>query len=259
MEMSDWNTRFGNFASLLTSEEVERLSQLKIAVIGLGGVGSWCVETLVRSGVRYLTLVDLDDICYSNFNRQVHAINDNVGELKVEKLSERMKAINPSIDIQEHISFFSRDRQGMLGEDLDGIIDAIDGVRSKCELINWARVRNKKVVTIGAAGGKFNPTDIQINDLTKTYNDNLLRRIRKKLKQEYDFPKNSRWGINSVFSIEKVTLPREQACIDSQAGQGMRNCQNGGLGSAMHITAIMGMMAAYTILKDLGIQGIKSN
>ena len=157
--MSDYNTRFGALSRLYGNEGFARLQSSHIAVIGLGGVGSWVVEALARSGIGEMTLIDMDEVCLSNVNRQIHALDDTVGRSKAEVLSERITSISPNCAVHTKVCFFTESTaKSLLDSDYDMIVDTIDTTKNKCLLIAEARKRQLRLVTCGGAGGKLDPS-----------------------------------------------------------------------------------------------------
>lgn len=260
MSDSPLAARFGGVDRLYGRGAAQRLAAAHVAVVGVGGVGSWSVEALARSGVGRLTLIDADDICLSNTNRQLHALEGNFGRAKVEVLAERVRAINPDARVDTVASFVT---PANLGELLDGgfdlILDACDSFRVKVEMIAWCRRRKQALVVVGSAGGRVDPTRIQVRDLSRTEHDALLSLIRKKLRQDFGFPRNRDryFSVPAVFSLENVRYPQADGTVcgtrPSDAAEGFRLDCGAGLGAAMHVTAAFGMVAAgKTIEKLLG-------
>jgi tRNA A37 threonylcarbamoyladenosine dehydratase len=239
--------RFDGVKRIYTDPSFEILNKSHVAIFGIGGVGSWACESLARSGVGEITLVDLDDICISNTNRQIHALDGNYGKLKVHVMRDRILSINPNCKINCIEDFFSESTmEEILDDSFDYVIDAIDSMKSKCILISECKKRNIKIITTGGAGGKFDPTHIKIIDLSKCYNDGLLGTVKNNLKRFYKFPKhtNIKFHVPCVFSPEFRTEP-EQSCQTTSL-----NCQNG-YGALTHITGTFGFMAAGYVINDL--------
>ncbi len=240
------NPRFKGVELLYTEKFLEILSNTQIAIVGVGGVGSWAAESLARSGVGKLTLIDLDEVCLSNTNRQVHTLENTVGQTKVLAMANRLKLINPQIKITCIEDFYTpSNSEEIFNEKFDFIIDCIDSLQSKCHLIAQAYKKNIPIITVGAAGGKKDLSLIKVTDLNKSYKDRLLSRVRKKLRLDFDFPKNRKpYGVHCVFSPEEVDL-NSQNMIGSSS-----NCNNG-LGTASFITGAFGFYAASTVLNQL--------
>ncbi|MBL7663785.1 MAG: tRNA threonylcarbamoyladenosine dehydratase [Bacteriovoracaceae bacterium] len=247
--------RFAGIERLMGANSVQQLSKKHIMLIGIGGVGSWVAEALARSGVGKLTLVDMDEICVSNMNRQLHALEDTVGKSKIAIMAERIKKINPECTVNEIFDFFTiNTAEKILGTSIDYVIDCIDSVRSKCDLIDQAKKRKIPLIVIGAAGGKFDPTQICISDLSQTKNDMLLTRIRKKLRQDYAYPRgNKKFKIPCVYSTELAAYQQSDGsvCQNKKTSENTKlDCQTG-LGTASFITGTFAFFAVSHVLKDL--------
>ncbi len=249
------------------------LARAHVAVVGLGGVGSWVVEGLVRSGVGRLTLIDADDVCLTNFNRQLPALEGNVGRPKVEVLAERVRAIYPACQVEAKAQFFTpATAEQLLACPYDFLVDAIDSLNNKCLLLARCRDLRQPVITIGSAGERLQATMVRVADLTKVTNDELLRLVRKKLRQEYGFPRETRQSFHlpAVYSPEPerpqpllVPSPAttELGCAPGAEGVGQidpasrsgRGCDRG-LGSAVFVTGVFGLVAAGEVILRL-LQG----
>ena len=244
--------RFGGIDRLYGTGALARLSQCHVAVVGIGGVGSWVVESLARSGVGRLTLIDADDLCVSNANRQLPALEGQYGRPKVAAMAERCRAINPAIDVHEVASFLTPSNMAqLLGDGFDLVLDACDSFRAKVELIAWCRRRKQPIVTVGAAGGRTDPTQVRVRDLSRTEHDAMLSLIRKKLRGEFNFPKNRDryFGVPSVYSLENVKYPQADGSVcgvrpalDGDAALKL-DC-GAGLGAATHVTGAFAFAAA---------------
>ncbi len=241
--------RFNGISSLYSPHRLNALKNSHVLIIGLGGVGSWAVEALGRSGVGELTLVDLDDICVTNTNRQIHAHEGNYGRLKVDALTNRLKSINPDIKVNSIQSYYSKKNSSEILEAVkyDFVIDAIDSVNEKCELINACYKLKLPLVICGGAGGKSDPTKIKIADLSKTKNDLLLRHVRKKLKREYKFPLGwTRAKVKAIYS-EELAIANTVCSTETSV---KLDCE-GSLGSITHMTGTYGFYAAYVAITDI--------
>ena len=182
--VDNYEQRFGGIGRLYTPEGLARLRQAHVCVIGIGGVGSWVVEALARSGVGQITMIDMDDICVTNINRQLPALSGNIGKLKTEVMAERVKLINPECVINVIDDFISPDNQAeYLNRGYDYVIDAIDNVKTKAAMIAYCKRNKIKIITIGGAGGQTDPSKIQIADLSKTIQDPLLAKVRSVLRR----------------------------------------------------------------------------
>lgn len=253
--------RFGGIARLYGEAALARFLTARVAVIGVGGVGSWAVESLARSGVGRLTLVDLDEICVTNVNRQLHAVDGQIGRQKTEVMAERAQAIHPGAEVRVVPNFFSEKTAAeILAEGFDAVIDAIDTTRHKALLLAECHRRGVFAVTCGGAGGRRDPTRIRVADLAHSGKDPLLHQIRRSLRREFGFPKTAMgqkpepFGIDAVFSDE----PRVFMQCDGEVGTvrdpedgGQRLGCDSGLGSVTHVTAAFGMIAAGRVIERL--------
>src|SRR5262245_30928422 len=191
--MDSYQERFGGLARLFGKVGMERLGRAHVCVVGLGGVGSWAVEALARSGVGELTLIDLDDVCITNVNRQLHALDGELGKPKVDVLARRVQAINPDCKVHALHSFLLKSNvESIMQGSFNAVIDAIDSPSRKCVLIAQCRKRGIYVVTTGGAGGRRDPTAVEVIDLAYTTHDRLLEEVRRGLRQEYGFPRGDR-------------------------------------------------------------------
>lgn len=242
--------RFGGIARLYGEQGLQRLQQAHVAVIGIGGVGSWAAEALVRSGVGEITLIDLDDICVTNTNRQVHTLDGTVGELKVDAMAERLRAINPACRVHAVADFISEDNlAGLLHDGLDHVVDCIDSLLPKAALIAWCKRRKIPLITTGGAGGQIDPAQVQVADLNKTFHDPLAARLRSRLKRHHGFTRTPKknFGVPCVFSSEQLRYPTPdgQVCHEKGfVGEGVKLDCAGGFGAAMTVTATFGLVAA---------------
>jgi len=242
--------RFAGIGRLYGKAGLNHLKESQFMVIGLGGVGSWTVEALARSGVGEIILVDGDAVCTSNTNRQLHALVGNEGLNKTSVMAARAKAINPDIKIKEITRFISRTNPS---EFLDGftgvVIDAIDSLSPKCGLINEVRNRHLKMVTVGGCAGRLDGTRIKVTDMTASRDDPLMMLVRKRLRQNYDFPRKGLFNISCVWSDEPFTQPTDCAGlpggeIPEEEEEELRpNCEWGN-GTASHIAGAFGLAAA---------------
>ncbi|MBR3944932.1 MAG: tRNA threonylcarbamoyladenosine dehydratase, partial [Akkermansia sp.] len=204
--------RFGGIARLYGVAQAERIAQARIAVVGIGGVGSWAVEALARSGVGTLILQDMDDLCITNTNRQIHAMQGTYGQAKVEVMAERTRLINPAVQVEPLLSFYTVSHPERLFDTApDIVIDAIDSMRPKAHLIAECYKRGIPIITCGGAGGRLDAACITMADLARTCGDNMLSQLRKTLRKEYGFPLHDKCpdiGIPCVYSPEKPRFPR---------------------------------------------------
>lgn len=252
--MSDYETRFGALGRLYGTAGLSRLRSSRVAVIGLGGVGSWAVEALARSGIGALTLVDMDEVCLSNVNRQLHALNGTVGCSKAAVLAERVVEIAPECDVRVEERFFTEaTAEALLEPCYDWVVDAIDVTRHKCLLIARARERGQALLTCGGGGGRIDPTRVRVADLARSINDPLLLQVRKRLRRDYGFPrlKRMKFGIDCVYTDEFPVFPQEDGTVseEREAGEDYRlNC-DAGFGSATFVTGTMGFLLAAEVVR----------
>lgn len=254
-----WRARFAGIDRLYGAGSIARLASRHVVVVGLGGVGSWLVEALVRSAVGRLTLIDADDLCVSNTNRQLPALAGQYGRGKAEAMAERCRAINPEVAVEVVPSFLTPANLDMLlGGDHDLVVDACDSFRTKVEAIAWCRRRKRPILTVGAAGGRTDPTLVRIRDLSRTEHDAMLALIRKKLRGEFNFPKNPQryFGVPAVYSLENVKYPQADGSVcglrPQMGGDAALKLDCGaGLGAATHITGAFAFAAAGKALELL--------
>ncbi len=249
----DRERRFGGMDRLYGAGSIERLNQAHVCVVGIGGVGSPAVEALARSGVGSLTLIDLDHIAESNINRQIHALENTLGQAKVEAMRERILAINPQASVVCIDDFLTPDNAAQHLRGFDAVIDAIDNVRAKVAMAVACRAAHIPLVMAGSAGGKRDPARIRIDDLSCTEQDPLLAKVRRLLRSEHGFPRDPRrrFGIEAVYSPEPVRYPVVCHTAPTAAPQGLA-CA--GYGSSMVVTASAGLFAASRVLEWLLVE-----
>lgn len=250
--------RFAGIDRLYGAGSVTQLAHAHVCVVGMGGVGSWAAEALVRSGVGELTIIDADDVCVSNTNRQSHALEGAYGRPKVAVVAERVRAINPKVRVHAIEEFLtSTNLEKLLDRQYSAVLDACDALRIKVEMIAFCRRRKIPIVVSGSAGGRRDPTLITARDLSKTEHDVLLGMVRKKLRDDYGWTRNPKryFGVQAVFSRENVNYPRADGTVCKtrmpDAETGLKLDCSGGLGAAMHVTASFGMVAASRVIERL--------
>ncbi len=251
--------RFAGIDRLYGAGSVEWLAGRRVAVVGLGGVGSWIVEALARSAVGRLDLIDADDLCVSNTNRQLPAIAGQYGRGKAQAMAERCLAINPLVQARPVEQFLvAGNLEELLGHGYDLVIDACDSFRTKVEAVAWCRRRKQPVLTVGSAGGRTDPTLVRVRDLSRTEHDAMLALVRKKLRADFGFPRNPDrfFGVPAVYSLENVKYPQADGSVsgirpklDAQAALKL-DC-GGGLGAATHVTGAFAFAAAGKALELL--------
>lgn len=262
----DFERRFGGIARLYGAQGLQRFQAAHICVIGVGGVGSWVVEALARSAIGRITMIDLDNVAESNINRQIQATSLTLGKAKVTALAERIASINPFCQVREIEEFVEPDNlQELIGSQrFDYVIDAIDSVKAKTALIAFCREQGIPLITIGAAGGQTDPGKIEIRDLSRTEQEPLLALVRKRLRQNFGFPRGakSKFGIDAVFSMEALRMPETaEACeVDnSGAANGISGLNCAGFGSSIVVTASFGLAAAAHVLRKLAFESQASD
>ncbi|YCH29839.1 tRNA cyclic N6-threonylcarbamoyladenosine(37) synthase TcdA [Erwinia sp. D4-22] len=252
-----WRQRFGGTARLYGQDALQLFADAHVCVIGIGGVGSWAAEALARTGIGTITLIDMDDVCITNTNRQIHALQGNVGKAKTEVMAERILAINPECTVNCVDDFITPDNTAeLMGAGYSYVIDAIDSVRPKAALIAWCRRNKIPLVTTGGAGGQIDPTQIQVSDLAKTIQDPLAAKLRERLKHDFGVVKNSKGklGIDCVFSTEALVYPQPDGsvCASRSTAEGPKrmDCASG-FGAATMVTATFGFVAVSHVLKKI--------
>lgn len=252
---ADYLDRFNGVARLYGEQGLMQFHRSKVCVIGIGGVGSWAAEALARSGVGHIILIDMDDVCVTNTNRQIHALQGNYGKPKIEAMQQRLHAINPELNVEARFDFLTPDNiLQHITPDIDVVIDAIDSIKPKMALMNYCRRNKRKIITVGGAGGQIDPTRIAVSDLSTTEQDPLLAKLRRELRTHYGFPRvgKGKFGIEAVYSDEPVKFPVVCA-TDGQPGPIKLDC-SGGLGASTCVTATFGMVAASRALLMLSKQ-----
>ncbi|RCV86391.1 tRNA cyclic N6-threonylcarbamoyladenosine(37) synthase TcdA [Billgrantia montanilacus] len=253
----DHDLRFGGIRRLYGSRAAERFRTAHVVVVGVGGVGSWAVEALARSGIGKLTLIDLDDVCVSNVNRQLHALDGTIGRPKVEVLAERCRAIQPGIEVVADSAFVTPTNLAeRIPQDADHVVDAIDSVLAKAALIAWCKRRKLPITVTGAAGGQTDPTRIRIADLSRTEHDPLLAKVRARLRRDFGFSRNPkrRFSVECVYSDEQLVYPGNdgEVCFQKPGtGEATRLDCASGFGSATFVTGSFGFTAVSRVLARL--------
>ncbi len=240
--------RFGGLERLFGMAGAQEVRRSHVAVIGLGGVGSWAAESLARSGVGKLTLIDLDHIAESNINRQIHATDASLGQAKVLAMQQRIHSYFPSCDISCIEEFVTpANWPSLLPVGIDAVIDACDQMDAKVAMADWATTHKMLFVSVGAAGGKRQAHLVDVGDLSAVTHDPLLSKMRYRLRREFAAPHdNKKMGIACVFSREAVAPPDASCGV---TGDGSLNCH--GFGSLVTVTATFGQCAAGFILNQL--------
>lgn len=266
VETADVERRFGGLERLYGPETLRRLTGAHVAVAGIGGVGSWCVEALARSGVGQLTLIDMDHVAESNVNRQLHALSETLGQSKINAMAERVRGINPHCRLHLIDDFVTPDNVAdVLAQDLDVLVDCTDQANAKIAMILEARRRKLAIVVCGGAGGKTNVLTLRAGDLTVALNDALLAKLRNTLRRHHGYPKGAdangkalkrvpRMGVRALWFDQPAILPEQW--LDPQprelGGVGLQGLSCAGYGSAVAVTASMGMAAAADAIHWIG-------
>ena len=254
-----YSDRFGGVGRLVGTAGLDRLRSAHVCVIGVGGVGSWTVEGLARSGLGALTLVDLDDVCITNVNRQLPALDGAIGRPKVDVLAERVHAINPECRVEALTEFFSEQTaERLLSQRFNYVVDAIDNMTNKARLIAGCRERGLSCLTVGAAGGRRDLTQIEVGDLGDAENDLLLRQVRKKLRRDFGFSPGTQKGrmhfdVRCVWSGERPVFPWADGTCASTPEPGSEvemDCESG-FGTAVFVTATFGFAAAGEVVRQI--------
>jgi tRNA A37 threonylcarbamoyladenosine dehydratase len=254
--------RFDRMGRLVGDDLMKKLFTSKVMVVGLGGVGSFVAESLARSGVGELQLVDFDKVCVTNTNRQLQAMKGTIGKYKATVLAERLQTINPQANIQPLQKFYNKDTsESLFALKPDFIVDCIDNITAKCHLLATARAKGVRVVSSMGASGRMDPTQIRIADLSETTNDPFAESVRKILRQQYDFQLKTRWDIPAVYSVEQAREPVE---LHYDNGEGFRCVCPGGkndlhsceerrviYGTASFVTGTFGMFLSSIVVRAI--------
>ncbi len=250
---ADYLDRFGGLGRLYGTAGLERLAAAHVCVVGLGGVGSWAAEALARSGVGALTLIDLDDVCVTNVNRQLPAIDGEIGRPKVAVIADRIRRINPGCRVEALAEFFTASSaERHLAPGFTAVVDAIDDVGNKALLIAACRARGLFCVTAGGAGGKRDGTALRTGDLGASGGDDLLKQVRKTLRREHGFAggEGNLYGVRAVWSTERPVFPwADGTCAAApEPGSNLRLDCASGFGTAVFVTAAFGLALAQEVV-----------
>jgi tRNA threonylcarbamoyladenosine dehydratase len=246
----EYRQRFGGVGRLYGEAALSALASAHFAVIGLGGVGTWVAEALARTGVGELTLIEMDDICITNTNRQVHALASQVGRSKNQVIAERLREINPEICVHSIEDFLDLDNvKTLIKPQFHAVIDAMDAAHVKADLIAYCSARKIRLVTVGSSGGKRDPQQVVVKDLARTEGDPLLAKIRTQLYRHYGFARDSnrKFRVDAVYSPEQMVYPKPDGsvCMEKQFLQdGVKLDCAGGFGSSVMVTGSFGFVAA---------------
>lgn len=258
--------RFDRMGRLVGDAVMKKLFNTHVMVIGLGGVGSWAAESLARSGVGKLTVVDFDEICITNANRQLHALQGLVGKKKAEVVAERLRKINPQAVVEAIPEFYNEENsEKMFSLKPDYIVDAIDNLTAKAHLLATCRDKGLKVITSGGSAAKMDPLRIKMMDLGETYVDPMAAQVRKILRQKYNFPDTKKFDIPCVFSDEIPMQPEELKydkgmgfkCVCPQGQNNLHSCEHRNViyGTASFVTGSFGLAMASHIVNEIYAAG----
>ena len=245
--------RFGGIARLYGQAGLDKLTQAHVCVVGVGGVGSWAVEALARSGIGKLTLIDLDNIAVSNVNRQLHALTNDFGKAKITALHERIAQINPSCVVHEIEDFVDEDNlPDIFSGSFDFVIDAIDQTRIKLAMIKHFIKTKQPFIVSGSAGGQRNPALIETADLSQTTQDPMLSNLRYTLRKKHGFVREGKMRIPCVYSREQITPPQiTESCEISGSQNAPQGLSCAGYGASMVVTATFGLYCATAAIEHI--------
>ena len=254
-EPADTERRFSGLGRLFGQPAATRIRGSHVAVVGIGGVGSWAAEALARSGVSALTLIDMDHVSESNVNRQIHALTPTLGMSKIEAMRQRIALINPDCQVTLVDDFVAVDNwPAILPDNVDAVLDACDQVKAKTAMADWARRNRTIFVSVGAAGGKRKAQSVEIADLSECTHDPLLAQLRYQLRKSHGAAKNGKaMGVTCVFSREAVQRPHTSGASSTD---GTLNCH--GYGSLVTVTATFGLCAAGWIMDKISARSISA-
>lgn len=256
IELSEYYmNRFAGVARIYGPEGLQRIHDSHVLIIGLGGVGSWVVEAAARSGVGQITLVDFDDICVSNFNRQIHATDNSVGKFKVDAMRDRILSINNECQVNVINDRFSEETaEKILDAKYSYVIDAFDNGFGKSYLVSLCKRRKLPIIVLGSVGGKIDPGKIELDDLSRSREDTLLSSVRKKLRTKYGFPKEKgkKFGVPCVFSTEKYVFLENGCLVSTRPESQLKGLDcGGGMGAITHLSASVAFRAVSHVLKSI--------
>lgn len=256
-ELRDYtlHRRFDRFGRLVGDAVMERLFRAHVMVFGVGGVGSFAAESLVRSGIGRITLVDFDDICVTNTNRQLHAMAGVVGQKKAVVMGERFRRVNPQAMVEVIDQFYNAETaDAILARAPELVLDCIDNLTAKCHLLATCKARGIPVICSGGASAKEDPLKIKFADLAETHTDPFVHEVRRILRQKYGFPSEGPMGIPTVFSDERPSAPIDLhydkgkgfRCVCPQGGNDVHSCEKRQViyGTASYVTGAFGLVMA---------------
>ncbi len=247
--------RFAGVGRLYGQQALARLADAHFVVVGLGGVGTWAAEALVRSGIGQISLIEMDDVCVTNTNRQSHALASTVGRPKLTVIAERLRDINPQIQLSLVDDFLSLENmRDLIDQRFDVVLDAMDAVHVKSGLAAYCSAIKVRLVTVGSSGGKSDATKVTVGDLAHTEGDPMLAKLRQQLFRLYKFSRDHKrkFRIDAVYSPEQMVYPKPDGsvCTDKQVLQdGVKLDCTGGFGSCVMVTGTFGFVAAQQAIK----------
>lgn len=255
--MSHFEQRFGGTQRLYGTRAIQVLQKSHVCIVGIGGVGCWVAESLARTAIGHITLVDLDDICVTNTNRQIHALHDSIGEPKVDVMADRIKQINPECKVTCVEDFVTPDNtRELLTSEFDYVVDATDSVDAKTAMIAHCKRAKIPIITIGGAGGQIDPTQVGVGDLAKTSQDPLAAKVRYQLRRHHRFSSNPkrRFAVDCVYSTEQLRYPQADGsvCMNKSLNDGSVKLDcNTGFGASVAVTATFGFVASARVIDKL--------
>jgi tRNA A37 threonylcarbamoyladenosine dehydratase len=254
--------RFDRMGRLVGDAGMERLFRSKVVIIGLGGVGSFAAESLARSGIGHLSLVDFDLVCVTNSNRQIQAVKGAVGKQKADVLADRLRLVNPQAEVDPVRAFYSKETsEELLGGNPDFVVDAIDNITAKCHLIATCKERGIPIISSTGASGRMDPTALAVADLAETKVDPLANAVREILRKKYGFPQKGSFGVPAVYSTEAPRSPEELhydhgqgfRCVCPNSENGLHECEKRAMiyGTASFVTGAFGLACAGVVVRAL--------
>ncbi len=256
MSSDDYSQRFGGIQRLYGTAAAEVLREMHVFVAGVGGVGSWVVEALARTGVGKLTFIDGDTVDVGNANRQLHTLTDTFDQSKVEVMAERVRQINPDCDVNAIHEYMNMENMnGYLGGGYDYVVDALDSIKFKSNMIAYCKRNKIPIIATGGAGGLTDPSMIHVADLSKTFNDPLAAKVRSRLRGEFNFSRNPKrsFGVECIFSSQQQVYPKDDGTVSYEKPgiHGVSLDCRFGYGSASFVTASFGFMAASRVINKV--------
>ncbi len=256
--------RFDRAARLLGEAGMQRLSEARVLIVGLGGVGGFAAEALARTAVGTLVLVDFDLVCVTNTNRQLHAMRGNIGRPKTDVMAERLRLIHPMGTIESRVEFYTRETSdALLSPPVDYVVDAIDNLSAKADLLATCRCRGIPVVSAMGAAARIDPTRVRVDDLARTHRDPFAHHLREILRKKHGWHLRPSLptGVPCVFTDEAPIAPLAMAydsdagfqCVCPQSDNGMHTCEKRVRidGSAAWVTGTFGLVAASVVVREL--------